>query len=399
MRSAAVLPDNLRQALTDHPAEAHELVGTLPRMQEIADAIRTSMGGDAGVGPPSPAPALAIVEADRPLRADVLVFALVGAWGVGKTTWLNALQRRLAEPGADGRSLADIGVTVSLVQPSHGHRDGATMIDALADALDLPRPPAGELRDRASALGDALASGHARVVLLDDAGRVLLASMGGCLAWDALAMVIQRSARRVAWVVALSDHARRRIRQLRPGVDLFSQRIELGAWDEDRLGNLVEKRMDQAGATAHFDDLVDPDLDAGDALLEGVRVGERFIRLLWDQADGNPRDALSFWTRSLAPVSPTDVRVRLFEAPSADAIERLGVPARFFLHALIAHDGLTPAELSAVLFEPEAVMVDRARWLHGVGIVDMRDGYVVVAGRWHRAVVRYLQRKHLLLRD
>ncbi len=399
VQSAADLPDPLRTALTDHPADAGELVGGLPQLQEIADEICTAMGGGpaiAGVAATDPAPG---ATPRRRAGADVQVVALVGAWGVGKTTWLQALRRQLVAAGPDGRTLADRGVEVSLLQMERTQRDGVGLIDGLARELGLSAPPDGPLLLRAGVLGDALAFGPARVVLLDDAGRVLLASMGGSAAWDALAMVIQRSAVNVAWVVAISDHAQRRIGQLRPGVDLFARRVELTAWDENRLGDLIEARMRQAGATAHFDDLIDSDLDAGDALLEGVRVGERFIRLLWDQADGNPRDALNFWARSLAPVSATDVRVRLFEAPSADAIERLGVPARFLLHALVAHDGLTPAELAAVLFEPEAVMIDRTRWLCGVGIIEEVDGYLVVAERWHRAVVRYLQRKHLLLRS
>jgi hypothetical protein len=81
---------------------------------------------------------------------------------------------------------------------------------------------------------------------------------------------------------------------------------------------------------------------------EVIRTSERYRRLLWDYADGNPRIALHFWLRSLAPDGPQHVRLRLFAAPSADDLEGLQEEARFVLGAVVLHQSLTVPEAARV---------------------------------------------------
>lgn len=365
----AQLPLALREALTDRPVAPDAWIGEPTGMPKIEDAIAAWSAGGGAFG-----------------------LKLVGGWGLGKTSWLDALDARLQAQQAPP-------MVVRATVP-RGLQSPDAVVRWLAEltGFDTTTPEAHD----AATLGDALGAGARQLVMLDDAGRVVTKTMGGMAAYDALATVIARSMPRVGWVLAVSDHASSRIQKLRGDRDLMTHSVSLQPWDETKVGELVADRMQRAGFTPHFDELVDPDLDIADALVEGVRVGERFVRLLWDQSDGNPRDVLHFWARSLAPYGAEDVKVRLFRAPSADALESLGAQARFALHAVLVHDGLTAEEAGRVLFESTANVRGVLGWLQGRGIL-MQDeatgpGRYRVEPHWVRAVSRYLQRKHLLVR-
>ncbi|MEY3015221.1 MAG: hypothetical protein RIT45_3956 [Pseudomonadota bacterium] len=365
----AQLPPALREVLAEAPVAPDAFIGEPEAVDDVVEAVVDWSGG-----------------------GGAFALALVGGWGVGKTSWLDHVCAQIAA--------VDAPPEIVRIEVPRGVHDETALVALLADALGETEAAA---RSSAAALGETLGHGARRLVVLDNAGRVVRKAMGGMACHDALATLVARSMPRVGWMLAYSDHAHRRVAQLRGDRDLFTRRVMLRAWDEDRIGELVADRMHRSGFTAHFDDLVDPDLDVADALVEGVRIGERFVRLLWDQSDGNPRDVLHFWARSLAPYGPTDVNVRLFAAPSVDALESLGAQARFALHAVLVHDGLTAAEAGAVLFETEAVLVGVLGWLEGRGILRSEpdeDGKrrFRVDAHWMRAVVRYLQRKHLLVR-
>ena len=142
-----------------------------------------------------------------------------------------------------------------------------------------------------------------------------------------------------------------------------------------------------------YDDLVVDQLDTG--LAEGLRAAERFHRLLWDHADGNPREAVRVWLRSLVPDAADRVRVRLFSAANPDDLEQLGTLSRFVLAAIVQHDYITVDEAARALGEPTRDCRMTLAWMATQGFVASHEGQYRVTPTWQRAAVRYLKRKHL----
>ena len=121
------------------------------------------------------------------------------------------------------------------------------------------------------------------------------------------------------------------------------------------------------------------------------------VPLLWDYAEGLPELILHFWSRSL--IDPGDgepLRVRLFDVPKPDELEVLQDDARFALHAVVLHAGLDLDAAPTVLQRDAASAIGVLEQLRALGCIERHGDRFTVPIHWHRAVVRFLRRKHLL---
>ncbi len=354
------LPGTVQAAFADDPAGADDLVETLPQLDVVSAALDAWVAGG---------PAKAVL--------------VTGAWGSGKTTWLHALARYVLATHVDQVELLDLRVDD---RPR----------DALAAVRWFGQHMGHADCQSSTELIDALLAGPRRVVIVDDVGHLVLRAMGGTTPWVALSDLIGATRGHIFWVVASSRHAAYLAEKLLPGRDTYDLAVKLPRWTEEQIGSLIGQRMESCGAEADFDDLWVTLDDGQDRLLEDMRAGERFIRLLWDHSDGNPRDALYFWLRSLVPDGGDRVRVHLFHAHTADELEHLRTLSRFTLQAVLVHNGLSAAEVARVLYDDVTEVRTTLRWLTEQGIIEPAGERWRVAPAWYRAAVRYLRRKHLL---
>jgi hypothetical protein len=349
-----LLPADLQQAF-DRAGETSARVDHFPELDTTADHVERLAAGGAGCA-----------------------VALVGVRGTGKTTWLEELRRRTT---ALPVTLADLDETME---------DEAAVCTSLCRDLDLDEVTT------IPELCEALLAGPRRVVLLDHGQNLALRAVGGTRGFKAFARIVRRTLDRVVWVCAFSRYTWEFIEFATRGQDVFQRVIRLRAWSEERIRELVESRLDAAGYRADFGDLLDREvheLEREDAL-QATR--ERYLRLLWDYTDGVPALALHFWLRSLIATGEDEVRVRLFEGPTADRLERLGEQSRFVLNAVISHENLTVDKTARVLHYSPAKCLSLLEALRAQGYLESRDGRYRIALHWDRAAVRYLRRKHLL---
>jgi hypothetical protein len=357
------LPAPLQSALTEGPVTDALAIDVFPKLVQVHGLAQRLAGGGAGG-----------------------LVALAGERGAGKTTWLLALRSRAAPD-------------LPCVLHSFEERniDPAAMCLLLSKLLDLPAT------DDADILIAAAADAAPRVLLLDLVQNTMLRAVGGLAAHTLLLRVAQATTGRVLWVLAYARWPFEYLQRTLPGRDIFDLVLLLPPWTEARIGELIEARMAAAGFTADYDQLLVspaihhttvPAVDA-EAL---ERSADRYHRLVWDYADGNPRIALHFFKMSLVWEQGTQVRVRLFAMPSVDALEAFETHTWFTLACLIQHENLTVAEAAASLrFAPE----DCARalqLLEGQGFVERgASGRYRVTSHWARAVQRFLQRKKMLV--
>jgi len=364
-------------------------------VQSLPAALREAFGGEPIEGGP-----LAI---DHWPRQDAVVaiaeeliaggaggaVALVADRGGGKTSWLRALATRVGESAEASTTGDEIEVT------KHSFAARITTSE------DLHRTLAAALGLTAhdeETLVAALLAGPRRLVLLDGCEHLVLRCVGGFEAAEALFRLSSRADRRILWVCSFGRHGWEMLRSMRLAGAIFREVVQLPPWSEEQIGEAIRRRMEAAGCTAVWDDLLEERLDGDTLETEVLRTSERYRRLLWDHAGGNPRVALHFWLRSLALVpGRTDrVRVRLFEAPSASALDLLDDDRRFLLASVVLHGTLTAAEASRTLREPLANCQIRLASLEREGWLREADGRYAVTTHWYREVLRQLRRKHLI---
>ena len=321
---------------------------------------------------PGLAPILTEAEADRGAAV-----ALVGEVGAGKTSWMKELASRV--PGT--RLLA---IPVSMHDP-------AKLCRWLCAELGLE-----ETTDPQQIAQQMVEGERIPAVLLDHGQNLYLRTIGGTEAFRALKDIIATTQHRTIWVCAISQHAWLYLRSAAGGQSAFAQVVELKGWSEERIGELIESRMERAGASYSFEDLLDnePEGSARRRALERAR--DEYFRLLWHYTDGNLRLALFFWLKSLE-VTPQGLRVRHFATPDAAAtLDSLHDETRFALAAVILHENLDVPELATILRWPHSRCHSLLALLRGRGMLVENEGRYRVSIYWFRALIRHLRRRRLL---
>jgi hypothetical protein len=183
---------------------------------------------------------------------------------------------------------------------------------------------------------------------------------------------------------------------------LFDDVIALKPWGEEAIVRLIASRNEQAGIAPSFEGLVGPlpkDADAIDVREAIDRTRAGYYRLIWDYATGNPGIALHTWRASLALDETNTVRVQNLRAPDARELEPLPDEASFVLRAVVQ------LEFAGVEELVEATQLSRAEVLNtlrfGVvrGYFEQKGDNYTTTWSWYRPITRFLERRHLLIRN
>lgn len=319
------------------------------------------------------------IEAFLDEGAPGFALALVGERGIGKTTWLRELTART-------------GARPQTLDVPHRLTEARDVCHWLSDQLGLPRENSvAELSDAIEGLGEP------RVLLLDHCQNLIVRAIGGTSGLETLLELAARTSRHVVWVCSFSRYTWLYLERARQGQDLFREHVELAPWSEERISELVHRRMDSIDQKASFRDLVVDSL-AGSALEDAVlRTEGEYLRLLWDFAQGNPRVALHFWKHSLQQAEDDSLAVRLFAAPDISELDSLHEQSRFLLATIALHENATVAEAAASAGSSPRECSALLAYLSSSGYVRCDDeGHWRLSTHWYRGVIRFLRRQRLL---
>jgi len=305
-------------------------------------------------------------------------FLLTGERGSGKTSWLHQA------PSGD--------LARTMISLDRRPASAADLADILGIELLGKEPPPADLER----LGAALIEGPRRVVIVDLAQHLFLATVGGYSPFDAFASLVEATREHLFWVCSMSSFAWQHLRAVRSTLAVFRHHVSLGGWSEERIRELIRTRVEAAGIRLNYADLVLDRLEGVSYQARLIESEEGYTRLLWDYSDGNPRVALHFFLRSLVPETDESIRVRLFRAPAIDAFESLDERALFTLAATITHENLSLEEAAIVTRFPEQLCRIHLDRLIELGVLRLDGDRYRVTSFWHRATVRQLRRKNLL---
>jgi hypothetical protein len=359
-----LLPEALQAALTEDAAPDNLSIDHYPQLADVLLAAQSLNQGGAGG-----------------------LYALIGERGAGKTTWLLELKRN-----------AETDLPCDFYSFKTRAPDAESVCRLLCSTLHLDET------DDPQHLIDQLLARPARVVLLDMGQNLMLRAVGGLAGYELFVQVAQATLSRVLWVIAFAQWPFEYLQRTHPDRDVYDEKIHLKPWSEEAISTLLDTRMEAAGFVADYDQLLlnstvgSARYPTADVNEMAERTADRYHRLVWDYADGNPRVALHFFRLSLAWTQGNKVTVRLFPMPSGSDLEEFAARTRLLLACLFQHENLTADEAHASLRFPLAECSHTLDMLYRHGFLSCEEGVRYrVTSHWNRAVLRFLQRKKLLV--
>jgi hypothetical protein len=305
------------------------------------------------------------------------VIALVGPRGMGKSS----VFRRLA---GEVEGSVIVGCTAGA--------SASSLRTAVDNAVAASPEPSKE--------GAAAPAARPTLVMLDDAHVLIKSVLGGLKTFDEVLALARERSDGTLWVFAIDGVVWPFLRRARDARPLFDEVLVLDPWSDDQIGDVLASRSAEAGLETTFEDLLEklpPSADEIDKqeALTAKQVG--YFRMIWDYARGNPAMALEVWRASLAEGADGTARVRPLQAPDSTQLDALPDSTLFILKAVLQMSPARVADVAEATRLSEAQVQNVLRFAQAHGYLTAQGGGFRVAWPWLRAVMRLLERRHLLV--
>ncbi len=306
-------------------------------------------------------------------------WAVIGERGAGKTIFLERLAERF-----------DGGMRIVRC-PVGGYE---ALERAIAEAFEI-EPGEGF----AARLDGALEKEGVIAIGLDDLHRLPRPWLGGQRGLGHLADLIGQLDQDVDWIFSFDRNAWRYTMLAGGESALLHDAIELPAWTEEQLAELVDRRADAIELEPDYEQMVLPrQLDAGEHDDDEQRNRFGYARILWELADGNPEVSLYLFAESLRRRPDGNVILRLPQLSSPDSLVNAHHDAMLVLRGLVQCDVASAEDLARGL-QMTVERVEQVLSFCGQnGWVTTEYGGYRVSWRWFRSVTRALVRQNLMTR-
>ena len=351
------LPPDLLQAL-DERVKAPDLLALrpVPGLEEAREAVASWREGG---------------------RARALLLA--GAHGIGKGAWVDLF---CEQESSVGRIRLDRRLT-----------DRGELVPWLTKEILGGTETGGELQP----LIQGLRVSNRRVVVLEAAENLFLATINGYHTLSDLSYLVDQTRDKVFWLFSMESLAWNHLQAARKDLAFVRAVETLAPWTEDQMIDLLDRRIDENDFEVSFASLMGEGLGAEDAAARSREGRKAYMDLLWDFCEGNPRVALHYFLRSLEPVGERVLRVRPFHTPSETELEGSGEEALYLLAAVARHGSLTLAEAATVTAYPAGLVESRLTRLLDTRVLDQRDQLFSLSTHWYTTILRLLRRRNVLI--
>jgi hypothetical protein len=324
--------------------------------------------------------ALDQVERWRAAKQDSSL-VVIGEKGIGKTTFLSLVERRIESLPVTryslSRKLRKEEALAAELGPVFGI-DNATNVGMIASQLK---------------------SGDERIVLLDEAHNVFLRTVDGYDAYEALVRLVNHTSDKVFWVLVFNAFSWAFINESRKRIHYFRRLLRLPSWGQDEIQDLIVKRNKKSGFEIVFDEMLLDENRSLSGQFEVVEGADGFFRLLWETSRGNPRVATHLWLKSLTPLGENKLNVGLFGESSSEELVKMDRELLFTLAAVCQHENLSVAELKEVLNVSLDFAGFAVRYLTEYNLLEPKhtdQRRMTLAPHYYPQILKILRQNHLI---
>ena len=242
-----------------------------------------------------------------------------------------------------------------------------------------------------------ICAGPRRIVVVERAENLFLATVNGYRALGALGPLIDDTRHHIFWLLTMSGLAWNHLRAAGKELSFLRGHILLEPWNQKQIGELLERRMEPTGFSINYADLM-----AVEGKKEDVGARQRMGRqtyhnLLWDFSAGNPSIALYFFARSLTVGEGKSLTVMPFRSPSADDLAAVGDDALYLLAAVMRHGRLSAGQTAVAIDFSVGSVEGIFMRLADLGTVGVSGDNYYVTTAWRATVLRLLRRHNILI--
>lgn len=305
------------------------------------------------------------------------VVVIVGERGIGKSAFIAGLRSALDD---------------KLVQLEVNSGKYAELETELGDALGMKRITADKITAK-------LAELDTRVVVIDKFHRMVRPIIDGQAEADKLAELVENTGANILWIVTVDCFAWQFLRRIRADQSGTNEIIELPAWTEEQLTELIDQRNQEAEIQPLFEGVHIPDehvvtsLDTAEA-----RNKAGVYRMIWTLSNGNPAVALRMWANCLyidekgnhCVATPGQLSSRELDAAPHNVL--------LVLRVIAQSEVISLEDIADNLRLPAGAVGSAMHFCLSRGWIDSGDGRYSLSMDWFRTITRVLARQNLLAR-
>jgi hypothetical protein len=238
-----------------------------------------------------------------------------------------------------------------------------------------------------------------RVIAVDNYHRLARPQMDGLEGMEQAAAIASAAGDDVIWIVTLSRASWPYISRMLGDRAILQEILELPAWSESQLGELLDNRCRGAGIDPDYGQLDFPrQFDDGEreSLDDRNRFG--FRRVLWEMSDGNPEVAMRLFAHSLRELPSGKIIVRLPRPASSDRVSAVNRSTLLALKVLVETEMATIDDLQQAIQAPRETVINAIHHcIQEQWVEEIYDHYQITWASY-RTVKRVLIRRGLIAR-
>ncbi|NRB10275.1 MAG: hypothetical protein HRU35_01465 [Rickettsiaceae bacterium] len=236
------------------------------------------------------------------------------------------------------------------------------------------------------------------LILIDDIHNCFLGVKGGFTAFKTFINIINARTENLYWCVTCNEYSWNYLSKVFGEHCGFNNIITNIKWNEEEIKELIYKRHNTTKYKLSFNEII---LAAGTSYIKKKNVysyiEDKFFRLLWEQAGGNPTTAYNLWLSALKKLPRNILNVGLPSELSLDVLHNLSDEVCFLLTAIIRHDTVTEEELCKVLNSNKENIAAKIKYCLINKIIEpiMEDSFRI-NGKYYSSVIKFLKLKHFI---
>jgi hypothetical protein len=214
---------------------------------------------------------------------------------------------------------------------------------------------------------------------------------------DLVSGIAQQTSRRLLWVVTVNRVAWRYISGSRAHRLALNDTLELPAWTEEQIGELIDTRTQTAGIEPDFERLRLPrGLDDADYPTLSERNRAKTYRLIWDISGGSPATAVRLWADTLRLAQDGRIVVCAPELPRTGDLELLSISFLLVFRVIVQCELAAVEDIVGSLRFPLDQVRSALRFMLLRDWIEIDDGRYRITDTWYGTVIRVLNRRNLI---